>query len=120
MELSIKIGWALLALLNLTPSLPAFLPGLVEKLYGVPPQGEIGVLLVHRGALFLTVFLVSVYAAVDPTSRKLASIILAVSMIGFLWVYFRAGMPAGDLRKIAIADLIGLLPLAWVSLDAWR
>ncbi|HPE47863.1 MAG TPA: hypothetical protein PLR76_05680 [Hyphomonas sp.] len=120
MEVTNKIAWALLALLHVTPALSAFAPGLVERLYGVSPDGDIGVLLVHRGALFLAVCIAALYAMVDPGSRRLASLILFVSMVGFLLVYVRAGLPAGELRKIAIADLIGLIPLTWVTVNVWR
>lgn len=120
MEASIKMAWGLLVLIHVMPALSAFAPGLVEKLYGVSPNGDVGVLLVHRGALFFAVCVTALYAMFDPSSRKLASFILAVSMISFLIIFLRAGMPSGDLRKIAAIDLIGLVPLVWVSLQAWR
>lgn len=120
MEMSIKLGWAILALLHVMPALSAFAPGLVERLYGVAPDGDAGVLLVHRGALFFAVCVTALYAMFDPGSRRLASLVLTISMVGFLIVYLRAGMAPGELRKIAIADLVGLVPLAWVTLNAWR
>ena len=120
MEVPTKIAWALLALLHVTPAAIVFAPGLVKRLYGVPPGGEIGILLAHRGALFLAVCNTTVYAFVDPDVRRLASLILLVSVVGFLVLYMRAGKPAGELRKIASADLAGLLPLGWVTLNAWR
>ena len=120
MEAITKTSWALLALLHLMPALPLFIPALVERLYGVPATGEAGVLLIHRGALFLAVLVAVVYALFDPNARRLASIVVAISMIGFLIVYARAGLPEGALRKIAVADLIGLIPLLWVAWQAWR
>jgi len=45
---------------------------------------------------------------------------VTLSVVGFLVVYVRAGMPGGALRTIARADLLGLAPLAVVLLDAWR
>ena len=120
MESSIKAAWVLLALLHATPALAAFAPSVVERLYGVPPNGDVGVLLVHRGALFLAVFVTALYAAFDPASRRLATLVVAISMLGFLVIYARAGLPEGDLRRIAIADVIGLAPLFWVAFRAWR
>jgi hypothetical protein len=120
METSLKAAWATLALLHVMPALVAFMPGLVDRLYGVSPDGDVGVLLVHRGALFLAVCVTAIYAMFDPPSRRLASLVLIVSMIGFLIVYVRAGMAPGDLRTIAAVDLVGVIPLAWVSLNAWR
>lgn len=120
METSLKAAWAILALLHAMPALVAFMPRLVDTLYGVSPDGDVGVLLVHRGALFLAVCITALYAMLDPPSRRLASLVLIVSMIGFLVVYARAGMAPGELRRIATADLLGVVPLAWVSVNAWR
>ncbi|MEM9494584.1 MAG: hypothetical protein AAGA09_01170 [Pseudomonadota bacterium] len=120
MELIVKLSWALLALIHATPALAFFKPSLVEKLYGVAPAGETGILLVHRGALFFAVFIAAFIALFDPASRRLASIVVAISVIGFLIVYSMQGMPEGSLTKIAIADLVALAPLLIVSVNAWR
>ena len=117
MEVLTKAAWALLALLHLAPSLPFFAPAMVERLYGVDPAGDAGVLLAHRGALFLVVLVAALVAMWSVETRKLVAALCAISMIGFLMLYARAGSLAGPLRKIAVADLIGLLPLAFVS---WR
>jgi len=85
----------------------------------VAPEGEIGVLLVHRAALFVTVFAASIYALFDPSVRKLAAVVAAISMLSFLFVYFRAGMPVGGLRTIAVVDLVGIIPLAVVAYSAF-
>ena len=119
METLVRISWALLALLHLMPALVLAKPGLVQSLYGAEPSGDVGVLLVHRGALFLAVLLAALYALFSPDARRLASLVVAISMVGFLLVYLRAGMPAGELRKIAVADAVGLLPLAIVMWGAW-
>ena len=120
MEIATKISWGLLALLHLSPALASVVPGMIERLYSVPSDGDLGVLLSHRGILFLAVLVAAAIAAFDPGSRRLATIICAISMIGFLVLYAKAGLPDGALRKIAVADLIGLAPLAWVSFEAWR
>jgi hypothetical protein len=44
---------------------------------------------------------------------------MAVSIIGFLLVYARAGLPAGPLRTIAFFDLAALVPLGAVAIGAW-
>ena len=119
MEIVVKISWALLGVLHVMPSLVLFSPGLVEKLYSVDPSGDVGILLTHRAAMFFTVVVVSVFAIFDPSTRRLASLVVAISMTGFLIVYARAGMPTGALRSIAIADLVGLLPLFIVLFAAW-
>jgi len=120
MEISIKAAWLLLAALHATPAMSAFAPGLIEKLYGITPEGDTGILLIHRGALFLAVCLAALYAAFSPESRRLASLVLAISMIGYLIIYVQGGSPAGGLQNIAIPDAICLIPLFWVSYHAWR
>jgi len=107
MELSIKFAWASLALLHVMPGMSVFVPGLVDRLYGSSADGDVGVLLVHRGALLLTVCIAALFAAIDPSSRRLASLVVIVSMISFLVIYSPARMPAGELQKIAIANAEG-------------
>lgn len=119
MEILVKICWFLIGAIHFIPSLVLFFPGMVERLYSVDPEGEIGVLLVHRAALFVTVFLASIYAVFQPSVRKLAAIVAAISMLSFLFVYFRAGMPVGSLRTIAVVDLVGIIPLALVAYSAF-
>lgn len=120
MEWLTKVSWVLLGALHVMPSLVLFAPALAERLYQVDPAGEVGILLIHRAAMFLTIVVVAAIAVFDPGSRRLATIVTAISMIGFLVVYARAGMPAGPLQSISRADLVGLLPLAVVTFSAWR
>jgi hypothetical protein len=112
-------SWLALALIHLMPALVLVVPSLIERLYGVPPTGDVGLLLVHRGALFLAVLAVSAYAAIAPDARRAASLVAGISMVSFLLLYARAGLPPGSLRTIAVADLIGLVPLAIVIWNAW-
>jgi hypothetical protein len=120
MELWIKLAWAALVVIHLSPAAVAFSPDLVTRLYGVPAGGGIGVLLIHRGALFLALVAAAIIAIFDPSARRVVSVIFAISMLAFLLIYVRAGMPAGGLRKIAMIDLIGLLPLTFVAITAWK
>lgn len=119
MEFLTKISWGALALIHLTPSLPIFKPKMIEKLYDADPSGDLGLLMTHRSGLFLAVFVASLFALMNAEGRKLATIIVATSMISFLILYARAGFPAGPLKKIAIADAVGLLPLGFVVWRAW-
>lgn len=116
----VELSWLAIALLvHLAPAMLFFRPGLTKKLYGISADDSTGLLLIHRGALFLGIVVVSLFAAFDVDARPAASIVVTISMIGFLFVYMKAGLPKGPLRKIAIVDLIGLLPLAIVLWDAW-
>lgn len=115
-----KLCWAALALLHIVPAAAAFIPGLSQSLYGVSVDETTAVLLHHRAVLFLAIFAAAVFTLFDPNSRRLASVILGISVIGYLIIYWKAGLPAGALRKIAIPDAIGLAPLIWVTREAWR
>ncbi len=119
MDLIVKIAWLSLAAVHAMPAAVLFVPSMTQTLYGVAADGTIGVLLIHRGALFLALLVAALFAMFDPDARKVISLLIAISVIGFLLVYARAGKPEGALRTIAIADLVALLPLALVCFDAW-
>lgn len=112
-------AWFALALVHLPPAAVLVRPALIETLYGTSATGDAGVLLVHRGALFLAVVVLCIFAAIEPSARRAASLVLGISVLGFLAVYTMAGMPAGALRIIALADAVALLPLGWVMWQAW-
>ncbi len=120
MEIATKLAWGLLGLAHLSPAWVAFAPVLVERLYGVAPTGDLGVLIAHRGALFVAILAACVFAVIDPPARRALGVVVATSVIGFLVIYLRAGAPSGPLRKIAIVDAAALLPLAFVVVAAWR
>ncbi len=111
-----RLAWALLALVHITPALAVFAPSLLTRLYDVQKGEPLFLLMHHRAALFLAVFVACIWCAVDPSPRKLGVIVVAISMLSFLALYFTNGSPPA-LKSIAIADLIGLPALAYV---AWR
>ena len=119
MNLVLRVCWLALAVVHIVPAAVLVRPDLIERLYAISPTGPSGVLLAHRGAAFLALAIIAAWAAFDPAVRRLGSIALAVSVVGFLILYLRAGSPAA-LRSIAIADLVALLPLAVVTWAAWR
>jgi hypothetical protein len=114
------ICWLALAAIHASPAAVLFRPSLIETLYGVSPTGPTGILILHRGALFLAVVVVTLLAAFESDARKAASLLVAISVAGFLLVYTMAGAPEGPLRTIAAVDALALLPLAVVTWQAWR
>ena len=116
MELVVRLGFVLLALLHVLPSLVFFSPALAERLYDVSTGSNASILIVHRGALFGIVCLMAVWAVFDPAVRMLAMTALAISMASFLYVYWQQGLPPGSLKTIALADIAGLVVLAGVVL----
>lgn len=120
MEMFVKAAWGLLALIHFSPAAALVAPGALGRLYGIAPDGDLAVLLTHRSALFLALLVLCLFALVDPSARRAASLAVAVSVVGFLAVYARAGFPTGPLRTIALADAVALAPLALVLVAAWR
>jgi hypothetical protein len=115
----VEASWLALALIHAPPSAATFSAGLRKRMYGVDESGPLGVILVHRGVLFLAVFAACVFAAFNTDARALASIVTAISLVGFLIVYALAKAPRGSLRAVALTDAVGLIPLAVVLFDAW-
>ena len=120
MDRLVVVCWLALAAIHASPAAILFKPALAETLYGVSPTGPAGVLVIHRGALFLAVFVVALFAAFAPEARKAASLLVGISVVGFLLVYMMAGFPEGPLRTIAMVDALALLPFAYVTWRAWR
>lgn len=115
---AVALAWFALVLVHVMPAAAAFSPRLRQRMYGVTEDQTLGVILTHRGVLFLAVAAACAYAAFDPASRQLASIVAGVSVLGFLLVYITAGSPK-RLRSIALIDLIAVPPLLWACADAW-
>ena len=113
------ISWIALALVHLMPALAFFRPATLTALYGIRADNPLFLLMHHRAALFLAVFVACLWAAWRPDARQLAGIVTAISMLGFLWLYWRAGAPTA-LRTIALVDLIGLPFLAFALWGAFR
>ena len=111
-----RLAWGLLALVHITPALALFAPSLLTKLYGVKAGEPMFLLMHHRAALFLTVVVACIWCALDPTPRRLGVVLVAISMLSFLVLYFANSSPPA-LKQIAIADLIGLPALVYV---AWK
>jgi hypothetical protein len=118
-SLAVTLAWIVLLLIHVMPAAAAFSPRLRKRMYGVEENGVLGVILAHRGFLFLAVAAACAYAAFDTASRPLATIVTAISVLGFLALYVLAGSPKA-LRQIAVVDLIGVPPLVFVFYDAWR
>lgn len=120
MEWAVRVCWALLAAIHAAPAAVLFRPGLAETLYGIPAEGTAGLLVSHRGALFLAVLVVALLAALSPGARRAASLVVGISLLSFLALYAQAGFPAGPLRTVAVVDAVALPLLALVTAVAWR
>lgn len=72
LEWVIRASWVVVALIHAAPAAAFFAPRQLERLYGVSPDGDVGVLLAHRGALLLAVFALCIYGALSPDARRAA------------------------------------------------
>ncbi len=109
------ISWLALAAVHFMPALAFFRPAMLGQLYRLAPDNPLFLLMHHRAALFLGVFVLCVWSAFDPAPRKAAVVVTAISMVSFLALYLMAGSPK-PLKTIALVDLIGLpflLVVAW-------
>ena len=113
------ILWLILAAIHAMPALALFRPATLTLLYGVTADSPLFLLMQHRAALFLAVFAACVWAAFVPEGRRLAVIVVGISMLSFLVLYWQAGSPE-PLKRIALADLAGLPVLAGVAWLAFR
>lgn len=120
MEWVVKACWLGLAAIHVAPAAVLFRPGLAQTLYGIPAEGTAGLLVSHRGALFLAVLAVALFAAFSPGARRAASLVVGTSVLSFLALYAQAGFPAGPLRTVAVVDTVALPLLALVTVMAWR
>lgn len=111
-----RLAWGLLALVHITPALAVFVPSLLTRLYGVNAGDPLFLLMQHRAALFLSVVVACIWCALEPTPRRLGVVLVAISMLSFLALYFANGSPPA-LRQIAIVDMIALPALGYV---AWK
>jgi hypothetical protein len=113
------IAWIVLALVHMMPAIAFFRPATLTALYGIRPDDRLFLLMHHRAGLFLAVFALCLWAASKPEARQAAGIVTAISMVTFLWLYWRSGAPA-PLRTIALVDLAGLPFLVVAMWGAFR
>ena len=113
------IFWLILAAIHAMPALALFRPATLTTLYGIAADNPLFLLMQHRAALFLAVFVACVWAAFVPEGRRLAVLVVGISMLSFLALYWIAGSPA-PLKRIELVDLAGLPVLAGVAWLAFR
>jgi hypothetical protein len=120
MEGALKACWLILAAIHAPPAMVLFRPNLAETLYGIQAEGTVGLLVNHRGGLFLAVSALCLLATLRPDARRAASLAAGISLLSFLLLYAQAGFPPGPLRGIAGVDAAVLPLLAWAAFMAWR
>ena len=113
------ILWLILAAIHAVPALALLRPAMLTSLYRLQPDNPLFLLMQHRAGLFFAVFAACLYGAFVPDGRRLAVLVVGISMVSFLVLYWQAGSPA-PLKRIALVDLAGLPVLAAAAWSAFR
>jgi hypothetical protein len=108
MELVLRIALFLTGIVNILPTLGAFVPSKMKDAYGIDmPDANFELLLRHRAVLFGIIGGFMLYAAITKNHLTLASIIGLMSMISFLILYFvSAGHINESLTKVMKIDVV--------------
>lgn len=110
------------ALLNLAPILGVVSAGRLEAGYGISlGDPNLVVLMRHRAVLFGIVGSLMLVAAFHPPLRTMAVGIGFASMLSFVVLAWLDGPVNAELRRLVIADLVGLAFLvaaAWLDRSA--
>jgi hypothetical protein len=114
-----SICWGILGLVHVIPALALFRPALLTRLYGVAEGTDTFLLLHHRAALFLGIAIVCLWSVARSEVRPLASVVVAVSMLSFVALYWFAGSPPA-FRTIALVDLAAVPVLLFAAWQAFR
>ncbi len=113
------ILWLILAAIHAIPAFALFRPETLTALYRLQPDNPLFLLMQHRAGLFFAVLVACIWAAFMPDGRRVAVLVVGISMVSFLVLYWQAGSPV-PLRRIAQVDLAGLPVLAAVAWLAFR
>jgi ABC-type microcin C transport system permease subunit YejB len=108
MELVLRVALFLTGIVNILPTLGAFVPSKMKDAYGIDmPDANFELLLRHRAVLFGIVGGFMLYSAITKNHLALASIIGLMSMVSFLILYVvSAGHINEALTKVMKIDVM--------------
>jgi heme A synthase len=113
MELLFRIALFISGIINILPSLLAFLPDKISKSYGIDiPNSNYELLLRHRAILFGIIGGFMIYSAIVKKYYELSTIAGLVSMASFIILYFLIGKDNNkELKKVLMIDLVATVIL---------
>jgi len=113
MELIFRITLFIAGVINLLPSVLAFLPDKISKSYGIEiPNENYELLLRHRAILFGIIGGLMIYSAVAKKHYEVSTVIGLISMISFIVLFFQIGGDINsDLKKVMTIDIVGTVIL---------
>lgn len=113
MELIFRITLFIAAVINLLPSVLAFLPDKISKSYGIEiPNENFELLLRHRAILFGIIGGLMIYSAVAKKHYEVSTVIGLISMVSFIVLFFLIGKDINsELKKVMTVDIVGTVLL---------
>lgn len=115
MELLFRITLFVAGVINLLPSLLAFLPDKISKSYGIDiPNSNYELLLRHRAILFGIIGGLMIFSAVVKKHYEIATTAGLISMISFVILYFLIGKDINsELKKVMMIDVVATVILCF-------
>jgi heme A synthase len=113
MELIFRITLFIAGVINLLPSVLAFLPDKISKSYGIEmPNQNYELLLRHRAILFGIIGGLMIYSAVAKKHYEVSTVIGLISMVSFIVLFFLIGKDINsELKKVMTIDVVGTVIL---------
>ncbi len=113
MELIYRITLFVAGLINLLPSMLAFLPDKISKSYGIEiPNANYELLLRHRAILFGIIGGLMIFSSVVKKYYEIATIAGLISMTSFILLYFLIDRGiSSELKKVMVIDILASLIL---------
>lgn len=113
MELIFRITLFISGVINLLPSVLAFLPDKISKSYGIEiPNENYELLLRHRAILFGIIGGLMIYSAVAKKHYEVSTVIGLISMVSFIVLFFLIGKDINsELKKVMTVDIVGTVLL---------
>jgi len=103
----------LVGVINFLPIIGVLSLDKINHAYGLNvADNNLAILLRHRALLFGIVGGFIIYSVFNPHFQWAAIIMAAISMLGYLYLFWSIGDANNELLKVAKADVIGLVLLA--------
>ena len=113
MELIFRISLFIAGVINILPSILAFLPNKISKSYGVElSNGNYELLLRHRAALFGIIGGFMLFSAISKKYYEGSTIIGPISIFSFIVLYFLIDKEINsELKKVMQIDVVATIIL---------
>ena len=113
MELIFRICLFITGVINILPSLLAFLPNKISESYGIEiPNQNYELLLRHRAVLFGIIGGIMIFSAIRKSNYSMAVCIGIISMVSFvLLLKLTNGDINEELNKVMKIDIVGIVIL---------